>query len=268
MTRHGQAGALLLLLLASCSGGPAIQPDGVTTPPDGQIPLEGPRADARWTDARPGDGSPSACTAGPALLARVDPARMLADLNALTAIERSSPAGQAKAAAYLKQQLAPLGLPVREQSYTYPKNGPSYVNLEVTLAGELSDRFVFTGAHYDADAVSPGADDDGSGTVAVLEMARVLAGCRLKRTVRFLFFSNEEAGTIGSTNYVKSIATEAPPDRVLGFLSLDMIGYARANEDLDLATRPAYASLVDAVATSVTKWTSLAVKKVVNDQCG
>jgi hypothetical protein len=265
MMRHGR-GVLLLLLLGGCSSDPAVQLDGVTPPPDSQILLEGLRADAGSPDARPTDGSSTTCTAGPALLAKVDPARMLADLNALTASERASAAGQAKAAAYLKQQLAPLGLPVREQSYSY--GGSTYVNLEVTLAGELADRFVFTGAHYDADAISPGADDDGSGAVAVLEMARVLASCKPKRTVRFLFFSNEEAGTVGSTKYVKSIATEAPPAKVAGFLSLDMIGYARANEDLDLATRPAYASLVDAVATSVTKWSALQVKKVVNDQCG
>jgi len=266
MIRRRQARAALLLLLAGCTGGPAVQPDGVAPPPDSQSSLEASRTDARLTDARAGEGSPAACAAGPALLAKVEPARMLADLNALTAKERASAAGQATAAAYLKQQLAAAGLSVREQSYTF--GGSSYVNLEVTLAGELGDRFVFTGAHYDADPGTPGADDDASGTVAVLEMARALAGCKLKRTVRFLFFSNEEAGTIGSTKYVQSIATEAPPQKVIGFLSLDMIGYARANEDLDLATRPAYASLVDAVAASVGKWTSLPTKKVVNDECG
>jgi hypothetical protein len=258
-------GVLLLLLLGGCGSEPAVQPDGVAPLPDSQI-LEGPRVDARLADWRPADGSAPVCTAGPALLAKVDPARMLADLNALTASERSTAAGQAKAAAYLKQQLAPLGLSVREQSYTY--GGSSYANLEVTLPGELSSRFVFAVAHYDADAISPGADDDASGTVAVLELARVLAGCKLKRTVRLLFFSNEEAGTVGSSKYVKSIATEAPPASVLGVLSLDMIGYARPNEDLDLATRLAYGSLVDSIATSVTKWTTLPVKKVVNDQCG
>jgi acetylornithine deacetylase/succinyl-diaminopimelate desuccinylase-like protein len=192
---------------------------------------------------------------------------MLADLEGLTGLgERTTQNGQARAAEFLADRLSPLGLEVRKLSYSY-KTG-SFANLEASLPGELADRYVFVGAHYDAVTGSPGADDDASGTVAVLEMARALAGCKLKRTVRFLFFSNEEQGTVGSTQYVKSLVTAVPPAQLIAYLNLDMIGYARPGESLDVASRPAYGALVDQVAAAVTRWSSLPVKKVVNDQCG
>ena len=255
------AGLLVPGLLGGCGDSP-VSPDAETLP-DGAVLV-----DARAGEGLQGDGpGASVCDAGPALVAKIDPSRMLADLTALTGLgDRSSPAGQGKAAEYLKQQLAQAGLQVRSLAYSY--KGASYENLEATLPGELADRFVFVGAHYDAGSGSPGADDDASGTVAVLEAARALAGCRLKRTLRFLLFSNEEAGTVGSKAYVKAIAAEVPPSNLLGFLSLDMIGYARPGEDLDVASRPAHAALVDQVAAAIAKHTSLSVKKVVNDQCG
>jgi hypothetical protein len=266
---------LLALLLGGCGdeGSPVVdggQESGLTDARSGDsLPGEALPGEARPGDYGRGDGpQPSACSAGPALLAKVSSTRMLADLQQLTSSERTSAAGQAKAATYLQQQLAPLGL--QAKALTYTRNGATYSNIEATLPGALPSRYVFIGAHYDAASSSPGADDDASGTVAVLEMARALSGCKLNRTVRFLFFSDEEAGTVGSSQYVQSIKASIPAADLLGFLSLDMIGWARSGvvEDIDLATRPAYGTLVNDMAASMTKWGSVPVKKVINDQCG
>jgi len=86
-------------------------------------------------------------------------------------------------------------------------------------------------AHYDSTSSSPatlapGADDNASGTAAVLEAARVLAPYPLDYTVRFVAFSVEELGLIGSQAYAD--AARVAGERILGVINLDMIGYANA----------------------------------------
>ena len=99
---------------------------------------------------------------------------------------------------------------------------------------------VVVGAHYDhlgmggRDSLSPdvkaphlGADDNASGVVAVLEVARGLAAKRaaLERDVLFAAFSAEELGVLGSTHLVKSGAAKD----AVAMLNLDMVGRLRAN---------------------------------------
>jgi len=198
---------------------------------------------------------------------------MLKDLQFLVGLgERRSAQGQRKAAVYLKAELVKLpGIKVREQSYSY--KGATYVNLEASIEGtEIADEYVFAGAHYDStsnDLVSaPGADDNASGTVAVLETARALAGCQPRRGIRLLFFSNEEQGLVGSKSYVASIKATLPQSKLLGMIVVDMVAYGPDAEDLDLATRTAYKPFVDDTATAVEQWTKLKAKKIIGDHCG
>ncbi len=230
-------------------------------------------ADALVADAPAPDATSAACAPSTALLARVDDKRMLADLNFLVGLgERRTHDGQTKAAAYLRKELKKLsGLKVREHAYTMA--GKGYVNFEVTIAGGAkADEFVFMGAHYDSNSShatkAPGADDDASGTATVLEAARVLAGCKPARTVRLLLFSNEEKGTVGSQAYVKSIKASLPVSKLVGYLNVDMVAFGPDTEDLDLATKPKYASFVKGIGDAVEKWTKLKVKKIINDHCG
>lgn len=100
-----------------------------------------------------------------------------------------------------------------------------------------SDVFIIC-AHYDSTSPSrltlaPGADDNASGTAAVLEAARVLAPYDFDFTVRFIAFSAEEWGLYGSKAY--AAAARAAGRRILGVINLDMIAYADAvPEDLSL----------------------------------
>ncbi len=258
------------LLAAACSG------DGGGS---GPLPDRGlPSADlaAPAPDAPPGADrglATNRCLAGEELLARVDPARMLADLEHLVGLgERRTLEGQTKAAAYLRGQLAGLaGVTVEEHRYSYL--GASFVNLIVDIAGsERPDELVMAGAHYDSNsddqALAPGADDNASGTVAVLEAARVLAGCAPRRGIRLLFFSNEERGLIGSSAYVTQLKAVLPREKMLGLINVDMIGYGPADEDLDLATKPAYRSLAEEMAAAVAQHTALRTKLIVSDHCG
>jgi carboxypeptidase Q len=87
--------------------------------------------------------------------------------------------------------------------------------------GDLSDEIVLVGAHYDSWDPAQGANDDGSGVAAILESARILkaVGARPRRTIRFVFFSGEEEGTLGSRAYVT--AHEKELDALRAVLIMD-----------------------------------------------
>jgi hypothetical protein len=79
----------------------------------------------------------------------------------------------------------------------------------------------------------PGADDNGSGTTACLETARVLKDYNFEYSIRYIVFSGEEQGLLGSYAYAN--AARARGDTILGVFNFDMIAYAdQAQEDLDV----------------------------------
>ncbi len=105
----------------------------------------------------------------------------------------------------------------------------------------LKSEYVAFGAHYDhvgvsetaaeGDTISNGADDDGSGTVALLAMAEALAKTarRPKRSMLFIWHCGEEKGLWGS-EYFTEFPT-VPLDRVVAQLNIDMIGRSKAPGD-------------------------------------
>lgn len=141
---------------------------------------------------------------------------------------------------------------------------PTQVELELHNVGALRrgaarpDEVVLYGAHYDhigvqfprdGDAVMNGADDDASGTTAVVLLAERFGALPAPRdrSVAFLCFSGEEKGLLGSRAFC-----EAPPfplDRIVAMLNVEMIG--RPHEDVPgraWITGPAYSDLRDLVA--------------------
>jgi Zn-dependent M28 family amino/carboxypeptidase len=101
-----------------------------------------------------------------------------------------------------------------------------------------------------------------------MEMARALAGCAPRRSIRLLFFSNEEVGTVGSQAYAASLRNQVSPDDVVGVIVADMIGYGPDDEDLDIAGRTADAALVNTMSDAVETWTSLVAAPRIDDYCG
>jgi hypothetical protein len=77
---------------------------------------------------------------------------------------------------------------------------------------EKPDEYVILGAHLDSWDLAQGTTDNGTGSMVVLEAARILARCgaRPKRTIRFVLFSGEEQGLHGSKAYVKEHKRELP----------------------------------------------------------
>ncbi|HEX2694313.1 MAG TPA: M28 family peptidase, partial [Acidobacteriota bacterium] len=138
-----------------------------------------------------------------------------------------------------------------------------------SAVGELKgtnfpDDIVIVCAHLDStspepDTLAPGADDDASGTAAVMETARVLARHPTDYTVRFIAFTGEEQGLYGSQAY--SIAARDLKERIVGVVNLDMIAYAdRMPEDLDVFVNSASEWMGYRIAQDAGEYAGLSVK--------
>lgn len=125
-------------------------------------------------------------------------------------------------AGYIHTQLDTLGLSVEEDPVTY--SGQTFPNVIGVLPGTVCpDTSLIVGAHYDTVGGSPGADDNGSGVAAMLEIARVLSSDPFQPSIEFVGFSFEEQGLVGS----QQMATQASAagEDIAGVIILDMIGY-------------------------------------------
>jgi len=108
-------------------------------------------------------------------------------------------------------------------------------NVIADLPGrEAPGEVLLIGAHYDAAPRAPGADDNGTGVAALLELARVLKDRPMRRTVRLAFFTLEEVGLVGSREHAAAYRATKPsepaspepaPGRLIGMVSLEMLGY-------------------------------------------
>jgi hypothetical protein len=107
---------------------------------------------------------------------------------------------------------------------SFPYANTSGINIIGTLPGAgQAEQVVIVDAHYDTVNDAPGADDNGSGVVGVLEMARLLAPYPMQKTLRFIGFDFEEAGLSGSKKYV--LDALASGEQIDGVLNLEMIGF-------------------------------------------
>jgi len=91
---------------------------------------------------------------------------------------------------------------------------------------------IIVGAHRDAVEFSPGADDNGSGTAGVLEIARALRDVETKYTFVFILFDAEEQGLHGSWHYAEQAF--ARDDRIMHMLNMDMIAHYENDSDANI----------------------------------
>jgi len=135
------------------------------------------------------------------------------------------PAALEAAARYIEETLASFGYDVKPQPYE--AEGGRVRNIEASAQGTRNEAII-VGAHYDSVVGSPGANDNGSGVAAALELARLMRDGGHRRTLRFVWFVNEEppyylGDDMGSRRYVKLI--KARGDAIAGMFSLETIGY-------------------------------------------
>jgi hypothetical protein len=79
------------------------------------------------------------------------------------------------------------------------------------------------GGHFDTVNDAPGADDNGSAVVGMLEVMRVLSQYPSRKSIQYIGFDLEEAGLLGSIQYVQNGI--APGESIAGMIDFEMIGY-------------------------------------------
>ncbi len=132
------------------------------------------------------------------------------------------------AAQYIYNAFEAMGLSVEFHDWSH--SGFTSKNVVATLPGTdqfSAAQYILCG-HYDTVEGAPGADDDGSGTAAVLAIASVLSKYQFNHTIKFITFSGEEVGTYGSYTYARDAYTRG--DNIRAVLNMDMIGYANTPE--------------------------------------
>ena len=117
-------------------------------------------------------------------------------------------------------------------------------NVVGTRPGDAAPRALVLGAHYDSVEVSPGANDNASGTAMVLELARVLAGEPAGVRLTFAAFGGEELGLLGSAAYVERLSAEGRSG-MAGMLNFDMVG---VGDELRIGGDDAIAQLAEQAA--------------------
>jgi hypothetical protein len=124
-----------------------------------------------------------------------------------------------------------------------------------TLKGTVNPDLVYVvSSHYDSDVDSPGADDDSSGTAALLETARILARHPQPATIVFASFTGEESGTLGSREFVRRAL--AGNVRIAGALNNDMIGWTNDHR-LDNTIRYSNAGIRDVQHAAAIQFTNM-----------
>ncbi len=131
------------------------------------------------------------------------------------------------AADYIEDTLVQLGY--RPTDEPFESRGKSVRNIIAEKPGNsIAEEIVLVGAHYDSVIGSPGANDNGSGVAALLELARLLADREFPRTVRFVAFVNEEPPFYYSPemgSLVNARAARDRGDRIQAMLALETIGH-------------------------------------------
>jgi hypothetical protein len=172
---------------------------------------------------------------------------------------------------FIHDTFSSLGLDdVRFEPFTFSGGYASRnVIAEITGRSDPGDMIIICG-HYDSispsatrQTLAPGADDNASGTAAVIEAARILASFPLDFTVRFIAFSAEEWGLWGSRDH--AARARAAGERIIGVINLDMIAYADAMpEDLEVIVNGPSEWLADRLIASAALYADLTARKTVD----
>lgn len=142
--------------------------------------------------------------------------------------ERSNatPEKLAESANFIQEAMKETGCAVALQKFGWQDS--DYVNLELTVPGQSPDLIVI-GAHYDSVIGCPGANDNGTGVVALLELARYFAKHPQRCTLKFVAFPNEEyyfrTEGMGSCLYSALLQKHGQLKKVKGMIALETIGY-------------------------------------------
>lgn len=168
---------------------------------------------------------------------------------------------------FIYSYLKNLGFETYFQSFNF--RGYSSRNIIAEKKGKTSPEDIFIiCAHYDStsnipEIFAPGADDNASGTSAVLESARILVKYPLDFTVRFICFSAEEWGLYGSSAYSSYVRNRN--EKIIGVLNFDMIAYTdKLPEDLEIIVNPNSEWLAERTILASRSYYDYPIRKIVS----
>jgi Tol biopolymer transport system component len=170
--------------------------------------------------------------------------RAMADFDS----KNVSQPGNLKAIDYLQKMYASFGYTPEVQWLKLGSNDGQQpiqtANVVATLRGSVNPNLIYiVSSHFDSVSAGTGADDNTSGTCALLEAARVLSRTPLPATVVFASFTGEESGLLGSREFVR-LASERKW-QVAGALNNDMIGWSADGARIDNTIRYSNAGIRD-----------------------
>lgn len=164
------------------------------------------------------------------LLNRVSSEAIWKNVDTLTTFERFTKESDAIEATHFLQTLLEEYQYDLVETQTYQQG---YIpNIYALKRGTVyPDEYLLIGAHYDVyTAGADGADDNGSGTGALMEIARVLSTYRFEKSIYLVFYSGEEIGLLGSKHFADSAVNNNIT--LESIINLDVIGYLKAGTAL------------------------------------
>jgi len=155
----------------------------------------------------------------------------------ILARSRYQPVPNDKAADYIKQKLNSYGLATFNQT-GWSSTGRNVYGVQ--LGTIYPNKKYIICAHYDdrpTGTIAPGADDNASGTAAVLEAARIFTQYNSKYTIIYALWDEEEDGLDGSAYY--ALQAYNAGDSIMGVINLDMIAWdSNSDNKAEIHTRP------------------------------
>jgi hypothetical protein len=177
-----------------------------------------------------------------AMVGQVDQQRALTDLRRLSGAEQlclpqgcytitnrfTGSEGLQWAKNYVLVQLAGMGYSVQVQDWSSGSFADQ--NLIVRKPGTLQpENEIYFVAHLDGEAGAPAADDNASGVVDLMQLARIIKNRAFHNTLVLLFSTGEEQGALGVHDYVNHL-TQQQLDAISYVVDVDMVGYDSNND--------------------------------------
>lgn len=157
---------------------------------------------------------------------------------------------------YLHDSFQALGLSTEYDVYLAGASRDTSYNVIATLSGQVQpESIVIVCGHFDSYSdvpytLAPGADDNGTGTAAVLEASRILSQYQFRWTIMFIGFSGEEQWMLGSYHWVDSVAVPQQL-KIAGVYNMDMFAYTAYDSNLMYVIRNLQSTPLAILAESV-----------------
>lgn len=208
-----------------------------------------------------------------ALVNQLNRARLEANLVTLTSFltRNSTRPEYLSVSTQARLQLNQMNYKTRLQSINVNGSTSRNVIADKPGAGSNHRGVVIVTAHLDSinlqdgiNAPAPGADDNGSGSAGLLEMARVFQNHRSKHDLRLILFGGEEQGLFGSRQYVSSLSASERA-RIKAVVNMDMIGCLNnLPQTVLIEGAPVSQQVIDGMKQSAATYTHLAVETSLN----